>query len=235
MPEPSWWILALLAALAGIVVVLWRPVRLAARESRLSQAKRNFHRQRERLEAKFIQLASTQAKPDSPRWADCEFDDAVAYVRNRSTGELSAFVAVTVALQGVHDAAAVLDGRLDRQPPRRHCRLPLRSRPLGDRRPGHLEPQPLRGHPLLPGRPRSRRPGTDFALVIARGGHGRLCRRRRLPRQQADLLEFRRARRATQLKQRRLRRRQRRPGRVHPRSAVRWSISNREPAASTAT
>ena len=80
---------------------------LGGAESRLSQAKRNFHRQRERLEAKFIQLASTQAKPDSPRWADCEFDDAVAYVRHRSTGELSAFVAVTVALQGVHDAAAV--------------------------------------------------------------------------------------------------------------------------------
>ena len=58
------------------------------------------------MEAKFIQLASTQAKADSPRWADCEFDDAVAYVRNRATGELSAFVAVTVALQGVHDAMA---------------------------------------------------------------------------------------------------------------------------------
>ena len=106
MPEPWWWTLALLAAVAGIVIILWQPVRLAARESRLNQAKRNFHRQRERLEAKFIQLASTQAKADSPRWADCEFDDAVAYVRNRATGELSAFVAVTVALQGVHDAMA---------------------------------------------------------------------------------------------------------------------------------
>ena len=106
MPEPWWWVLLLAAALAGIVILFWRPVRLAARESRLTQAKRNFHRQRERLEAKFIQLASTQAKPDAPRWADCEFDDAVAYVRNRASGELSAFVAVTVALQGVHDATA---------------------------------------------------------------------------------------------------------------------------------
>jgi hypothetical protein len=105
MPEPWWWILALGAALAGIAILLWRPARMAAREARLAQAKRHFHRQRERLEAKFIQLAAAGAKPDAPRWTDCDFDDAVAYVRNRATGELSAFVAVTVALDGLPDVS----------------------------------------------------------------------------------------------------------------------------------
>ena len=42
-----------------------------------------------------------QGKADAPRWSNCEFDDAVSYVRHRTTGELSAFVAVTVALEGI--------------------------------------------------------------------------------------------------------------------------------------
>jgi len=63
---------------------------------RLVQAKRRFHAQRERLEAKFIQLAASAAKPNAPRWDDCTFADDVAYVRNRTTGELSAFVAVSI-------------------------------------------------------------------------------------------------------------------------------------------
>jgi hypothetical protein len=90
-----WWlpivVIALLAA-----VCWWYPRRRPSRAVRLVQAKRRFHAQRERLEAKFIQLAMANAKPNAPRWADCTFADDVAYVRNRTTGELSAFVAVTV-------------------------------------------------------------------------------------------------------------------------------------------
>ena len=37
--------------------------------------------------------------PMPRRWADCTFADDVAYVRNRTTGELSAFVAVTIAAE----------------------------------------------------------------------------------------------------------------------------------------
>jgi hypothetical protein len=81
---------------------LARPWQRRTRAARLVQAKRRFHTQRERLEAKFIQLAAAHAKPDTPRWADCTFADDVAYVRNRSTGELSAFVAMTVATEALH-------------------------------------------------------------------------------------------------------------------------------------
>ncbi len=65
------------------------------------QARKVFHKQREWLEVKFISLAPSEGKPNAPRWSNCEFDDAVSYVRHRSTGELSAFVAVTVALEGI--------------------------------------------------------------------------------------------------------------------------------------
>jgi len=100
MPE-SWWILASVAALIAIIVGVWRPIRTAVRESRFSRARRDFHRQRERLEAKFVRLAAGRAKPGAPQWTDCEFDDDVAYVRNRSTGELAAFVAVAVSIDGL--------------------------------------------------------------------------------------------------------------------------------------
>jgi len=93
----------------GIVCILvgaglvWRPFLAAWRGARFAEACRDFHRQRERLETKFVQLGTIGAKPDAPRWTDCQFDDDVAYARNRSTGELSAFVAVTIEMED-HDA-----------------------------------------------------------------------------------------------------------------------------------
>ncbi len=95
-----WWIITALVTvilLAGMFV--WSPLQAAMRDARLADARRDFHLQRERLEAKFIQLACAQAKPDAPRWADCEFDNDVAYVRSRATGELAAFVGIAVALE----------------------------------------------------------------------------------------------------------------------------------------
>jgi hypothetical protein len=105
MPEPVWWIPIAFTMVAVVFLVLWRPFQAAAREARLTQARKEFHKQREWLEVKFISLAGTQGGPDSPRWSNCEFDDAVSYVRHRTTGELSAFVAVTVALEGIGHAS----------------------------------------------------------------------------------------------------------------------------------
>jgi hypothetical protein len=90
-------------AVAGLVfavvgVCLWRPCRRAYSKTRLARAKRCFHVQREGLEARFVQLATCR-HADAPQWADCTFADDVAYVRNRATGELLAFVAMTVPMQ----------------------------------------------------------------------------------------------------------------------------------------
>ena len=101
MPEPWLWIPIACAMIAVVALLLWRPCQAAARDARFAQARKDFHKQREWLEVKFISLAPSQGKPDAPRWSNCEFDDAVSYVRHRTTGELSAFVAVTVALEGI--------------------------------------------------------------------------------------------------------------------------------------
>jgi hypothetical protein len=92
-----WLLFVVVIALLALGILLWRPKRKPSRTLPLLRAKQRFHMQRERLEAKFIQLAAAHVRPGAPRWADCSFDDDVAYVRNRTTGELSAFVAVTIA------------------------------------------------------------------------------------------------------------------------------------------
>jgi hypothetical protein len=99
-----WWLPIAAVLAAGLAFLFWRAWRRPG-ATPLAEAKQSFHAQRERLEAKFIQLAAAHANPDAPQWADCVFDDDVSYVRSRTTGELSAFVAVTIAAEAM-DAAS---------------------------------------------------------------------------------------------------------------------------------
>ena len=95
-----WWIV-LATALLGLtaLAILWRPLVASWRETRFVEACRDFHRQRERLEAKFVVLGMIEDRAVQDRWSDCRFDDDVAYARSRASGELSAFVAVTIHLE----------------------------------------------------------------------------------------------------------------------------------------
>jgi hypothetical protein len=94
-----WWVPVGAGVLVAVGAYFWRPKWKGSRAARLLHAKQRFHAQRERLEAKFVQLAAARGKPDAHRWPDCTFADDVAYVRNRTTGELSAFVAMTIAAE----------------------------------------------------------------------------------------------------------------------------------------
>ena len=100
-----WWIIALAVGagvLAGIGIALaWRPGRSALRESEFATARREFHRHREHLEVQFLKLAAASGKPRGLVWVDCDFDDDVTYARDRRTGQLSAFVAVTISFEAV--------------------------------------------------------------------------------------------------------------------------------------
>jgi hypothetical protein len=99
----SWWVVALgccvLAAAIGALV--WRPIRAKLRENELARARRDFHRQREHLEARFLHLAALSGKPRGLEWVRCDFDDDVLYARHRQSGELSAFVGVTIGFEAV--------------------------------------------------------------------------------------------------------------------------------------
>jgi hypothetical protein len=102
MPFDAWlWIPIAVTLAVAAIMLLWRPFQIATREARFAKARKEFHRQREWLEVRFISRAGSPSRPEETRWSNCEFDDAVCYVRHRTTGELSAFVAVTVALEGI--------------------------------------------------------------------------------------------------------------------------------------
>jgi hypothetical protein len=72
----------------------------------LAEVRRDFHRQRERLEAKFVQLGSYPTNRDTPRWMDCDFEDDVAFARNRITGELTALVGVSIEIEDLDGPSA---------------------------------------------------------------------------------------------------------------------------------
>src|SRR5262249_27529854 len=96
------WIIA-----AGIVVVLllltlvWRPLRAWGREVQIERARELFTLQRERLEAKFFDAARRSGKPRGLRWKNIDWDTEVAFARDRTTGLLTAFAAITVQFEAV--------------------------------------------------------------------------------------------------------------------------------------
>jgi hypothetical protein len=93
---------AAVAAVAVMAVILAvRPLRQARAAERLARARRDFHRQREPLEAKFIERAAASGKPRGLRWLDVEFDDDVVYARDRRKGMLKALVAIEVSFEAV--------------------------------------------------------------------------------------------------------------------------------------
>ncbi len=98
-----WWVLAVAGGVVAVAAaVLWRSIRARLLRAEYQRYRSAFHLQRERLEAKFFELASNSGKPRGLRWTDdCHFDDDVTYARHRQTGELCAFVAVTIAFEAI--------------------------------------------------------------------------------------------------------------------------------------
>ena len=91
---------ALTLAAVGTLLAL-RPIRAARQAEKLARAQRDFHRQREPLEAKFIERAASSGKPRGLRWLDVEFDDDVVYARDRRSHRLKALVAIEVSFEAV--------------------------------------------------------------------------------------------------------------------------------------
>jgi len=99
-------------AVVATTALLWRRIRARLQRAEYQRFRSAFHLQRERLEAKFFELAGASGKPRGLRWTDCSFDDDVTYARHRQTGELCAFVAAAIAFEaieggGMEDVEAV--------------------------------------------------------------------------------------------------------------------------------
>jgi hypothetical protein len=99
----AWWLVPILGSvvLLAVAVIVWRPIRSKLLENQLTRARRDFHLHREHLEARFFRLAAHSGKPRGLEWVRCDFDDDVIYARHRQSGELSAFVSVTIGFEAV--------------------------------------------------------------------------------------------------------------------------------------
>lgn len=98
----QWWIGAAVGTGVLVGMLIWQRRRHGRRlrESRQrDQAKRLFRRRREHLEARCLTRAATSGIPRGLIWADCEFEDGVAFARDRQTGRLQALVAVTIRFE----------------------------------------------------------------------------------------------------------------------------------------
>jgi hypothetical protein len=101
MPGP-WWLAAgtlLLLLAAGVPAIMWwKRNRQAAM---LEFAQHAFRLKREYLEAKFFELAANSGKPRGLQWVGCDFDNDVAYAKDRETGELTALVGITIRFAAI--------------------------------------------------------------------------------------------------------------------------------------
>ena len=97
------WIIVLAVAGGGVIGILaaWRPLRRFGRQVHLERARESFRLQREGLESRFVTAARTSGKPRGLTWKDCQFDSAVEFVREKSTGDIAALVGVTIAFEAV--------------------------------------------------------------------------------------------------------------------------------------
>jgi hypothetical protein len=98
------WVLVAAAGALGILVafaLLWARRLGGERGPSLERARAEFHRRREWLEARFVTRAGESGKPRGLVWADCEFDNDVAFARERTTGELRALVGVTIRFEAI--------------------------------------------------------------------------------------------------------------------------------------
>jgi hypothetical protein len=97
----AWWIAALALFVVAMAVMLWRRLRTFGAQVQVERAREMFKLQRGRLEAQFHQAAAASGKPRGLRWQECQWGQAVEFVRDRHTGQLAALVALTIQFEAV--------------------------------------------------------------------------------------------------------------------------------------
>jgi len=78
-----------------------RRLRRRWRIAEIRRAKMLFSRRREWLEAHFLKLAGQSGLPRGLAWSNCDFDDGVAFARDRKKGQLRALVGVTIGFEAL--------------------------------------------------------------------------------------------------------------------------------------
>jgi hypothetical protein len=91
---------------AGIVVLVLFAIALrgllaVGQKRQMERARRLFRQQRERLEARFFDIAAGSGKPRGLRWTDIDFADEVCFARDRKGRFPLALVATTISFEAI--------------------------------------------------------------------------------------------------------------------------------------
>ncbi len=89
------------ALLATAVLVIQRLYHRGLEAAKLARAQGTFRGRREWLEARFHTLSAQSGKPRGLRWVDCDFDDDVVFAREPVSGEIHAFVGVSIRFEAI--------------------------------------------------------------------------------------------------------------------------------------
>ncbi len=95
------WLAPLAVIAAGAGAYFWRVGKAARPSERWLAARQAFDQQRAELHAQFFAAAAASGKPRGLRWKDCQWDDALAAICERSTGQLLALAGVVIAFEAV--------------------------------------------------------------------------------------------------------------------------------------
>lgn len=95
------WLLVIVGVLAGLFLILGKPLRRFGKQVQSERARELFKLQRERLEARFLTAAAASGKPRGLRWKECQWESGVELVRERRTGQIAALVGVTIRFEAV--------------------------------------------------------------------------------------------------------------------------------------
>ncbi len=105
MSESWWFVVTVAAVLVALGVMAWPYWRRYRSAIRFERARKRFHLRREWLEVDFLKLASAASKARGHAWRDCEFENEAFFATDRNTGQLRAFVGLTIyfsAVEGRH-------------------------------------------------------------------------------------------------------------------------------------
>ena len=101
LPGIDYWLLAVLAALLAIALLGWLWLRRESPQAQLQRAQKLFAQQRSGLQALFFQAAAASGKPRGLRWKECQWEDAIEWLRDKQTGQLLALVGVVIAFEAI--------------------------------------------------------------------------------------------------------------------------------------
>ena len=130
-----WWSIAGMCVLVFAWICLWRPARAMSREVQFAKARKFFHTQRERLEAKFVQSGVEASQAGIAPMLGLHFCRR-RFLCPQSRDRRTIGACGHRPCHGRSRFGRPQQRRRGGQPPARHGRVPFRSRSLGDRRPG---------------------------------------------------------------------------------------------------